>query len=525
MRRANGTLLLVSLILAVGAFAQTPLMPASQAAPPALVEVGTHYSRLASLTGDLPGCDPYSYYPDPTCTDTGPSYGTGTANYAQQHFVPHIISGGGFVTTITITNLASSVNTGQLLYWGQSGSTLNRSTFSLPGGSTMRLQTPEGDRFSASSVQWLTVSTNLVVGINSFFELKDSSGHVLNTIGFNDPEEGQNFSLPVEFAPGSNGAVNHTVGLAIANDTNVPANVTMRLLDSNGKSIGVATRNLAAFAQFALDLSTLTEFQSVLPAGDFVGTLAVSTNTVVSSIALEDDLGPFYSTPGISFGETQLSVPHILSGGGFLTRLTLMNMDITANNFDVKFYDQNGKLLQDQTMTIPVNGVARIATPDSARFGPTQVTWAQITSSGLGYVNSFFELQDNTGKVINTIGFNNVDPVTDFTVPVEFMPGTGIAVGKTVGVAIANPSATPANITLKLVDSNGVLQATANVTLAPNAQQAIDLSTISQFKAVLPNADFVGVVTVSASVPVATIALGDDFGPFYSTPIMFGRAQ
>ena len=525
MRRVNGMLLVVIVALAVSAQAQLPMSAASTAPPPQLVEVGSHYTHLAGFPTDLPGCDPYSYYPDPTCTDTGPNYGTGTSSYAQQHFVPYIVSGNGFVTTITITNLASVSNAGQLLYWAQNGSTLSRTTFTLPAGATMRLQTPESGRFGASTVQWLTVSTNADVGINSFFELKDSSGNVTNTIGFNDPQEGQYFAVPVEFAPGIGGAVGHTVGLAVANDTNPTTQLTLTLYDSNGKSLAVAVRNLPAFAMFVADLSTVPEFSSVLPSSDFVGTLTVTSNNVVSSIALEDDLGPFYSTPGIPAGETQMVVPHILTGGGFVTRLTLMNMDVAANNFDVKIYDQSGKLLQEQKMAVPIGGVARIATPDSARFSPTQVSWAMITSSGQAYVNSFFELENSSGRVTNTIGFNSADAVTDFTVPVEFLPGSNGIVGKTVGIAIANPSTSTANVTLKLVDSNGALQATATVTLNGNTQQAIDLSTLSQFKAVLPNSDFVGVVTVNSSVPVSTIALGDDFGPFYSTPIMFGRAQ
>jgi hypothetical protein len=63
------------------------------------------------------------------------------------------------------------------------------------------------------------------------------------------------------------------------------------------------------------------------------------------------------------------------------------------------------------------------------------------------------------------------------------------------------------------------------LTLGPNAHKGIDLSTMPEFKSVLPAADFIGVLTVTSTVPVSTIALGDDFGPFYSTPAMAGRAQ
>ena len=515
---------LLCLACTAGALAQPSLFPRnSDATPPRLEIVGPDYTHPAPMMD----CDPYSYIPDPTCyPDQGPNYGAGTSAFAQQHFVPHIIAGGGFVTVITITNLTNVSNAGQLLYWGQSGSTLSRTPFTLPAGATMRMQTPESGRFGPSSVQWLTVSTNQDVGINSFFELRDSGGNVLNTIGFNDPQEGNNFSIPVEFAPGTGGAIGRTVGLAIADDTSTPARVTLTLYDASGKLLASVTKSLTAFQQFATDLSTFPQFTAVLPAGDFVGTLTVSSDSVISSIALEDDLGPFYSTPSIPApAGTSLVVPHVLSGGGFVTRLTLMNLDVTSNAFDVKFYDQSGKLLQEQNVNVPVGGTARLSTGESSRFSPTQVSWALVTASAGAEVNSFFELEDGSGKVINTIGFNSAAAQTDFTVPVEFMPGSGGNVGRTVGVAIANPSTAAATVTLKLIDSTGNVLATSTLNLGANAQQAIDLSTVAAFKAVLPASDFVGVVTVNASSPVSTIALGDDFGPFYSTPVMRGRAQ
>ena len=529
MRRTHGALLVI-LCLAVGAGARAQSMFPSDSAPPQatrLEVVGVDYTHPLPMKD--PPCDPY--YPDPSCDpgggSSGPNYGSGTSNFAQQHFVPHMLMGGGFGTLITITNLANAVNTGQLLYWGADGSTLSRTGFTLPPGATMRLQTPEASRSGPLTAQWLTVSSNLNIGINSFFELRDGSGKVVNTIGFNDPQEGNNFSVPVEFQPATNGAIAHTTGLAVANDTSDPTKVTLTLLDRNGKTLASFVKSLVAFEQFNLDLSSIPAFQAVLPATDFIGTLNVSSDHVVSAIALEDDFGQFYSTPSIA-GATagQLVVPHILSGGGFVTLLTLLNLDVVNNTFNVKFYDDNGKQVSEQTQSVVPGGTARISTGEGARFGPSQpASWALVTSSAGAEVNAFFELKDSGGKVINTIGFNSAPPVTDFTIPVEFMPPPPGGIGRTVGVAFVNPSSSSATITLKLVDATGAKLATSTLTLGPNAHKGIDLSTMPEFKSVLPAGDFIGVLTVTSTVPVSTIALGDDFGPFYSTPAMAGRAQ
>src|SRR5690349_11994376 len=102
MRRLQGTVLMICLAVGLTAQAQSLFPKSTTASGSARLEVvGTDFTYPLPMRN----CDPYSYYPDPSCdpTPTGPNYGAGTSNFNQQHFVPHILSGGGFITIITIT--------------------------------------------------------------------------------------------------------------------------------------------------------------------------------------------------------------------------------------------------------------------------------------------------------------------------------------------------------------------------------------------------------------------------------------
>ena len=150
--------------------------------------------------------------------------------------------------------------------------------------------------------------------------------------------------------------------------------------------------------------------------------------------------------------------------------------------------------------------------------------WAIVTAPAAAAVNLFFELEDpTTHAVINTVGFNDVVPATDVTIPIEMQANPGGGFSRTVGSGLANATPAVATITLALIDSTGNQIATSPLSMAANSQTVIDLSTIVAFTAALPAGDFVGLLTVSSSVPISVISLGD-VGPFYSTPAVPGRA-
>jgi hypothetical protein len=226
-------------------------------------------------------------------------------------------------------------------------------------------------------------------------------------------------------------------------------------------------------------------------------------------------------------------LPHIVSGpqsgNGYVSKVTITNLSTSSNNVVLSFLTQTGAAAQSQSYNIPAGGTVRFQTPESARFtSPASVQWGIVYSQAAVGANLFFEVQSDpvSATVINTIGFNAAPAMTDFTLPVEMEPAApGAAIGRTVGLALANPSSTAAVATLKLVDGSGNVLATDTENIPAFGQIAKAVNAIPAFAAVLPAQNFVGSITVSSNVPLASIALEDDLGPFSSTPPYPGRAK
>ncbi len=238
---------------------------------------------------------------------------------------------------------------------------------------------------------------------------------------------------------------------------------------------------------------------------------------------------PFYITTAGEFRLAQFRYwPHIVSGGGYVTKMTITNLTNAQNAVVVYFVSQAGATVQTASYSLPAGGTVRFATDESARFGPRGTQWAIVNSQSTVGINLFFEIEADptTGVVINTLGFNEAPPLTDFTIPVEFMPApAGNSVGRTIGLALANTTSTAATITLKLLDQSGNILATTTLSLDSFAQTAFDVGSLPAFSTFLPTGTFIGSITVSSTQPLAAIGLEDDLGPFSAIPPMPGRAK
>jgi hypothetical protein len=213
-------------------------------------------------------------------------------------------------------------------------------------------------------------------------------------------------------------------------------------------------------------------------------------------------------------------LPHIVTGNGYVTKITINNLVSVENHVYVRYLTQAGQVVKTDSYTIPAGGTVRIATPESGRFGATTTQWAMVGSTQPLLTNLFFEVENSQGTVINTVGFNAAPAVSGFIFPAEFQPNPdGTPGGRTAGVALANPTNGTVSYTVELVDTNGTSLASFRGSLVPYGQVSLDLSSASAFGPNLPKANFVGTVRVTANGNLSAIALEGDFGPFSATPV------
>ncbi len=254
-----------------------------------------------NFTGVVRGAAPMPVSIVAVGDDLGPFFATPPMNASSRVVIPHIVSGGGFVTKLTLTNQSSSQNDVTITYYDQQGNVVDDDTYTLAGYGTVRIATPEEDRFGPVSVKWAVVNASQNVGVNLFFEFEDQQTEsVINTIGFNDAEEYQDFTLPAEFEPGNASSPGRTVGVAIANANGDTAHLTLTLLRADGTAIATSNLTIVPNGQIIASLQSLPEFAAVLPNGNFIGAVWVHSDVPVAAVALEDDLGPFSAIPVVS---------------------------------------------------------------------------------------------------------------------------------------------------------------------------------------------------------------------------------
>jgi len=151
------------------------------------------------------------------------------------------------------------------------------------------------------------------------------------------------------------------------------------------------------------------------------------------------------------------TIPHIANGAGWRTTVILVNTSTQAANFDLKFWDNNGKALaldlgSDGT-TADLGGVIQ---PGVARFirsagtgADLQTGWAQLTAPNTVDGNAIFGLQstgqgDSEAAVpLGPTGGN------DLFVPFDYSPGYST------GIALTNPVKQVAAVSTSLLDDSG----------------------------------------------------------------------
>ncbi len=265
-------------------------------------------------------------------------------------------------------------------------------------------------------------------------------------------------------------------GLAIANLTNVAANVPVIFRDDTGAQIGTQMIPLGALAhtsfllagQYAVTANKRGTVEFDTPTGGQISVLGLRANQITANTSALTTL-PVLANVGTSGG----IISQIAYNGGFTTFITLVNTGSSTASVTLNLFGDDGSPLATPFLLPQTGGMATGPTitqnlaPGASLILQTQADdnatnvqgWAQLTTNG--NVSGFGIFRWTTFGQEASVPLEIRNP-TSFVLPFDDTAGT------TSGLAIANVSNQTANITLNIDDDTGTLQQTTSITLQAN---------------------------------------------------------
>jgi sugar lactone lactonase YvrE len=302
-------------------------------------------------------------------------------------------------------------------------------------------------------------------------------------------------------------------GLAIANPNSSPATINFYFTDANGNPAGSGSTTVGANQQIAqfLDQSVF----KVYTTSTFQGTFSFTSSVPVAVVALRgftNERGDFLmstlpvidTTAAPNTGTTV--VPHFADGGGWTTKVLLVNPTDNPMAGTVQFMNQTG-----DAASVTIGGQANSSFPYSIPPRTSQ----KLSTAGLGTTTASGSIRiipagsgagptplivfsyDPAGITISEAGV----PVTSgsaFRSYVEYSGAAGQAGNIQSGIAVANTSAASANVTFDITDLTGAPVtgiSPVTVSLAASGQTA---KYVSEIFPSLPN-PFKGVLRITTT--------------------------
>jgi len=297
-------------------------------------------------------------------------------------------------------------------------------------------------------------------------------------------------------------------GVALVNNSSNAAAVTLVLRNSAGVEIARNTQALPAGSHLSRFVNQLFPDQ----AAGLRGSLTFESDLPLAPVTLRQSRNAYgeslYSTLPVVDLSTPSSTdsvvfPHIACGGGYATELLLMNTGADSIRGQVRLYRSDGQALQafndGQSISqlaydIPANGTFRAQLDAPA----LTVGWATVIpapGSGAPAGSVVFRFESNNAVMTEA----GVAPARATTSARIFVDNAGTRTG----IALANPSTAPAELTLRLLDRNGRVEDTAGRTLG--AGQHLPVFVNDLFSSMTEG--FTGVLEIQSPVPIAAVAL------------------
>ena len=263
-------------------------------------------------------------------------------------------------------------------------------------------------------------------------------------------------------------------GIALANPNGDAVTISFNFTDRNGNDFGQSSFPLPAGAQLARFLN-----EPPFRAPNFAGAFTFNASAPVAVMALRtvvNERGDFLATTQIvtplpdTAAAGTIVIGHFAVGGGWSTELILLNTTDTSMSGTVQFFNEGTPAIPGLPVALNVNGQtgtsfvysirprssAKLSTLSSAA-APLQVGSIRVTpdsGSTSPSASAVFSFSQN-GVTISRTTIQSQPAGFAFRTYVEVNSIASIPAAIQSGVAIANPSATPATVNFELTDLNG----------------------------------------------------------------------
>jgi hypothetical protein len=200
--------------------------------------------------------------------------------------------------------------------------------------------------------------------------------------------------------------------------------------------------------------------------------------------------------------------PQLAFGGGWQTTVTYVNYSPQDVSCQTTFYTDSGTALLVPFGGSPVSSRTDALTPGADLHqqttgdpaAPVGVGWAVAVCSSAIKASMLYRIY-NQGVAQGEAGVNAMTtPTTEFVTFAETRTG----------IAYANPSTTPATVTIKVLSSAGLALGSKVIQLAPNEHGAANLGPLLGLNS------FTGSVQITSTVPIVSLSLNAEAFPVFS---------
>ncbi len=333
------------------------------------------------------------------------------------------------------------------------------------------------------------------------------------------------------------GSVN--TGIAIANPGAQTASVSFYFTDLNGEDFRSGTIPVEAGRQIVGFLND-SPFNGGSP---IIGTFTFSSSVPLAVIAIRgytNERSEFLMTtlPVIPLPQTDSSaviLPHFAEGGGWTTRILLVNPTDGPVSGAVNFTGQGTPAAPAQPLFVTIGGQTNSTFPyslpkrssrvlETSGAGALRSGWVRITGSAGGATASgmvIFSYKQN-GITVSEAGVPSSPSATAFRLYLEASGSISTGQIGTIqtGIAIANPSNAPATVTFDLSNLSGASAGITGSAVVPaQGQIAVFANDITNFQGVTANQ---GVLRISSPAAIAVIGIRarvNERGEFLTTTV------